>query len=157
MDKRELRDKYRAERLKMDSRDVEKSSLEICRRIYQEIDWSKISKICSYRPMAELKEVNVIPLLETVKYKHPEVKIRLIAMSRRAKIPKTEFDLVLVPVLAFDKNNYRLGWGGGWYDRFLADQPRALKIGAAYKNGHVENGLPREPGDIPLDKIVTDV
>jgi 5-formyltetrahydrofolate cyclo-ligase len=68
-----------------------------------------------------------------------------------------KFDLILVPCLAFDKDNYRLGWGGGFYDRFLAAQPKALKIGLCYQNGFVKEGLTHQPHDIPLDKIITEV
>ena len=140
----------------MDARDAEKASLEICRRLYWEIDWSKMRKICSYEPIAELKEVNVRPLLETVKYKSPGIQITLIGMSKGSKIPKTKFDMIIVPVLAFDKYNYRLGWGGGWYDRFLAQQPQAMKIGAAFQNGFVNKGLPHDPHDVHLDRIITE-
>ena len=154
--KREFRDEYRAARLRMNSRDVEKYSLDICRRVYKEVDWSKIRKICSYEPIAELKEVNILPLLETVKYRYPDTVIKIIGMSPKAKIPKAKFDLILVPTLVFDEQNYRLGWGGGWYDRFLAQQPQALKIGVAFKNSFVHKGLIHEPYDIRLDKIVTE-
>lgn len=151
-----MRDEYRAARLKMDSRDVEKYSLVICRRLYEEIDWSKIRKICSYQPVAELKEVNLIPLLETVKYKYPVIEIKLIGMSKKSKMPKSKFDLIFVPVLAFDKDNYRLGWGGGWYDRFLSEQPLAAKIGVSFSSGFLKGKVPHEPHDIPMDSIVTE-
>ena len=141
----------------MDNRDVEKYSLNICRRLYREIDWQKARKVCSYNPIVELKEANIIPLLETVKYKYPDTRVTLIGMSPKTKIPKTNFDLVLVPVLAFDKQNYRLGWGGAWYDRFLAQQPQALKIGVGFKNSLVKNGLPHERHDIQLDSIITEL
>ena len=140
----------------MDGRDVEKFSLRICRQLYGEIDWPRIQKICSYEPMAEVKEVNIVPLLETVKYKHPNIKIKLIGMARNSKIPKAKFDLIFVPVLAFDENNYRLGWGGGWYDRFLAEQPHAIKIGVGFQNGFIKEGLANQPHDIPLDTIITE-
>ncbi len=152
-----MRDKYRSVRLRMDSRDVEKYSLRICRKLYREIGWDRIQKICSYEPIAELKEVNVLPLLETVKYKYPNTIIKLVGMSRKSKTPKMKFDLILVPVLAYDKQNYRLGWGGGWYDRFLAEQSQAQKVGVAFKNGFVKNSLLLEPYDIALDKIITEV
>lgn len=60
----------------------------------------------------------------------------------------------IVPGLAFTRDGRRLGYGGGWYDRFLASAPKsAVKIGVAYSFQIVED-LPAEPHDIPLDDIV---
>jgi 5-formyltetrahydrofolate cyclo-ligase len=157
MTKDELRAKYRALRLEMDSRDVEKNSQAICRRLFKELDWQIIGRVCSYRPKAELKEVNIIPLIDKVKRKYPDIQISFIGASPKAKIPNTKFDLILVPALAYDEQNYRLGRGGGWYDKFLAIQPQALKLGVCFENGFMRGGLPREPHDIPLDKIITEV
>lgn len=137
-------------------RNVEEDSILVCRKIFREVDWSKIRKICSYEPIGELKEVDVKPLLEAVKYKYPDIKIKLLSQKKNSKIPKTKFDLILVPCLAFDKDNYRLGWGGGFYDKFLTGQPHALKIGLCFYSGLVKKGLPHQTHDIPLDKIVTE-
>ena len=63
-------------------------------------------------------------------------------------------DLVLVPFLAFDRFGYRLGYGGGYYDRTLAalDVP-AIGFGFA---GQQINAVPTGPYDIPLKTIVTE-
>lgn len=62
-------------------------------------------------------------------------------------------DMIIVPGLAFDEFNYRLGYGGGYYDNFLCTQPNALKVGAYYPTQKTET-LPREDHDFRLDKIV---
>lgn len=55
-----------------------------------------------------------------------------------------------VPALAFDRRGNRLGYGGGWYDRLLADAaPDALRIGVGYDFQMVE-ALPHESHDVPL-------
>lgn len=59
---------------------------------------------------------------------------------------------VIVPMLAFDKNNYRLGYGGGYYDRYLKDYD-GLKIGLAFDEQYGE--LCIESFDMPLDIIIT--
>jgi len=59
-------------------------------------------------------------------------------------------DIVLVPALAIDPDGYRLGQGGGFYDRALP-QLRAWKHGIVYNYERMEHDLPREPWDIPMD------
>ncbi len=67
-------------------------------------------------------------------------------------------DVVLVPLLAFDGAGYRLGWGGGYYDRVLAALRAAgpvTALGLAYDGQRIDR-LPREPHDQPLDRVVTE-
>lgn len=67
-------------------------------------------------------------------------------------------DLLLVPCVGFDDDGYRLGYGGGYYDRTLAGWPGATKpvtVGIAYEACRVA-ALPREAHDVPLDAIVTE-
>jgi 5-formyltetrahydrofolate cyclo-ligase len=81
--------------------------------------------------------------------------------------PEIEPDVLLVPLLAFDKAGFRLGYGGGFYDRTLEKRrheahsghpvPRGpvWAIGVAFAAQECEN-LPRGPFDQPLDWIVTE-
>ena len=60
----------------------------------------------------------------------------------------------IVPGLAFTRSGKRLGYGGGWYDRFLASAPKDVaKIGVAYSFQIVDD-FPAEPHDIPLTDVV---
>ena len=59
-------------------------------------------------------------------------------------------DLVLVPALAIDPDGFRLGQGGGFYDRALP-LLSAWKHGVIYNYERMEHDLPREPWDIPMD------
>jgi len=59
-------------------------------------------------------------------------------------------DLVLVPALAIDPDGYRLGQGGGFYDRALP-LLRAWKHGVAYNYERMEHDLPRESWDVAMD------
>ncbi len=63
-------------------------------------------------------------------------------------------DVLLIPMLGFDRAGYRLGMGGGFYDRTLVTMA-ALTIGLCYQARMVE-ALPREAHDQPLDWIVTE-
>jgi 5-formyltetrahydrofolate cyclo-ligase len=73
--------------------------------------------------------------------------------------PQLEPDILLVPLLAFDKNRNRLGYGGGFYDRTIAYlrqfQP-LMAVGIAYSFQEVEN-VPTGTHDIALDQVVTEV
>jgi len=65
-------------------------------------------------------------------------------------------DVLLVPLLGFDAAGYRLGYGGGYFDRTLAAWPaRPRTIGVGFEIGRMPTIHP-QPHDIPLDMIVTE-
>jgi len=67
-------------------------------------------------------------------------------------------DLILVPLLAFDKNLNRLGYGGGFYDRLfqkLDGKKKVIKIGLAFSNQKI-NSVPVNKHDKKLDYVVTE-
>ncbi len=92
------------------------------------------------RTLADLKP-SVLGLLEPVGEAGTEVS------------PDT-LDLVLVPGLAFDHAGNRIGFGVGYYDRFLSLTP-AFKIGLAY-DFQIFDRLPTDPCDISLDLIISE-
>lgn len=64
-------------------------------------------------------------------------------------------DVVIAPVVGFDGACYRLGYGGGFFDRTLARQsPRPLAIGVGYPSAALATIFP-QPHDVPMDWIVT--
>lgn len=66
-------------------------------------------------------------------------------------------DVVLVPCVGFTAGGYRLGYGGGYFDRWLAAHPHVTAVGVAWSVGRVpdEQFVP-EPHDQPLMLIVTE-
>lgn len=65
-------------------------------------------------------------------------------------------DVLLLPLVAFDSAGYRLGYGGGYFDRTLAAcVPRPLSVGVGFECGRVPSIHP-EAHDIPLDCIITE-
>jgi len=80
-----------------------------------------------------------------------------------ALIPATgdwlEPRLLIAPLLAFDADGWRLGYGGGFYDRSLRGlraNRRTLAVGFAYSVQQVD-AVPRDPTDQPLDAVVTEL
>ena len=64
-------------------------------------------------------------------------------------------ELLLCPMLAFDATAQRMGYGGGFYDRTIAELSPVRTLGYAYAAQRVKH-LPTEPTDMPLDGIVTE-
>ena len=73
----------------------------------------------------------------------------------KAKVP----NIMLVPILAFDKNKYRLGYGKGFYDRYLNKYLKQFKniltVGVAFSFQRHHN-LPVNKNDVKLDFIITE-
>lgn len=68
----------------------------------------------------------------------------------------SDIDVVIVPAVAYDVNRYRLGYGGGFYDRFLNTlKPSSITIGIAF-DFQVFDYIPKESHDAQLDYIVTE-
>ena len=67
-----------------------------------------------------------------------------------------DLDVIIVPAVAYDKNCYRLGYGGGFYDRFLENLRKdAVTIGIAF-DLQIFDEVPKEAHDAQLDYIVTE-
>ena len=71
------------------------------------------------------------------------------------KNKKVKLDLIFVPGLCFDKDGNRLGFGAGYYDRFLKLNPESFKIGCCPKSCIVDK-LPVNPWDCKVDLVITD-
>jgi 5-formyltetrahydrofolate cyclo-ligase len=70
--------------------------------------------------------------------------------------PQMEPDIVLMPLLGFDDDGTRLGYGGGYYDRTLAGLSRRPQlIGLAFSAQELD-AIPREPHDVALDAVITE-
>jgi 5-formyltetrahydrofolate cyclo-ligase len=64
--------------------------------------------------------------------------------------------LLFVPCVGYSAGGYRLGYGGGFYDRTLASlQPKPFTVGMGFTQGYVDDFEP-EPHDVPLDAILND-
>ena len=68
---------------------------------------------------------------------------------------KEDIDIIIVPLLYFDKDNNRVGYGGGYYDRYLANY-KGITIGVAYDFQEVEK-IDVKPTDVKLNYIIKGV
>ena len=89
---------------------------------------------------------------------HPLVPGAFRIMEPMADAPLVQPSIVLVPMLAFDADGWRLGYGGGFYDRTLAvlrEEAPVIAVGIAYAGQRVPN-VPRDSYDQKLDWLVTE-
>ncbi|MDX1775812.1 MAG: 5-formyltetrahydrofolate cyclo-ligase [Desulfobulbales bacterium] len=76
--------------------------------------------------------------------------------AKTVAVAPGEIDAAVIPGSVFDISGGRLGYGGGYYDRFLAnDAPQARRIGFAFEVQVVQK-VPVEPHDQPLDSLITE-
>ncbi len=73
-------------------------------------------------------------------------------------VDASEIDLVITPGLAFDKQGFRLGYGGGYYDKFFdsAGDNEMYKVGICFFEQMSEFALPKGEHDVPVDCVITD-
>lgn len=64
-------------------------------------------------------------------------------------------ELIVVPGVAFDRQNNRMGRGRGFYDRLLKSTPNAVKTGVAY-DFQILDSIPVEPHDVKMDRVITE-
>lgn len=106
-----------------------------------------------------------LPVVETraapLVFRHWTPETRMVRGDWNIPVPPPDAPLLrpaiaLAPCLGWDAGCYRLGWGGGYFDRTLAVlQPRPMVIGIALKAARLGTIFP-QPHDIPLDLIVTE-
>ena len=162
-DKAKLREALRQTRLTMSDAERTLKSREIVERLINVIDWSSVKTLHYFEPIKNLVEVDISSFITDLEDNYPDIKLftpRLIGkiwelIAVRGGETPTEFDVVIVPMLGFDEKLNRIGYGGGYYDKFLATQPNAKKIGVCYESGKADS-IPTEPHDVPLSTIVTE-
>lgn len=178
--KKELRAKYKALRNQLSENDLEELSLAIANKVLTLPIWEK-TYFHIFLPITEHKEVNTEFILHLLSGKDKEIIISKSDFETRemthflltdnTKIKKNEYnipepidglevpadkiDVVFVPLLAFDKNGHRAGYGKGFYDKFLMEcKPETIKIGLSFFEAE-ENIEDIFVNDVKLDYCVT--
>lgn len=127
----------------------------VTERLKNAVDWRAIRSVHIYSAAPKWREIDVAKLSVWLMHNNPELEVTSAPPRATAPIPGDDFDVIIVPLLGFDAACLRLGRGAGWYDRFLARQPQAIKIGVGFDVQRVD-AVPMEPHDIPLDAVVTE-
>ena len=176
MDKAALRRRYRSLRESLSPSQVAEASRAVCRHLAEWPPLAQAHTVMAY--LAFRNEIDLSPLFDAFPDKrwvlpriarepsphlvlHPYDPRRLVRhpfgmLEPDPALPTVspeEVELVLVPGIAFDRRGYRLGFGGGYYDRFLPTTP-ALRVGVTYDELLVER-LPVEAWDSRVDWLVT--
>ncbi|NPC93313.1 5-formyltetrahydrofolate cyclo-ligase [Bacillus sp. WMMC1349] len=75
-------------------------------------------------------------------------------MNKTELVSQEDIDFILVPGICFDRNGYRIGYGGGYYDRYLSSY-RKKTASLAFQCQMIDQ-VPHEKHDIPVDQIFTE-
>ena len=155
MNKTDLRAAMVARRLRLSDDEARVMSVAIAKRLQAQIRWEQVTHLHVYRSRHDWHEVDTRWVEAFVYAIWPHIQVTVGDALATAAVPKQQFDVILVPMVAFDDRLNRLGLGGGWYDRFLATQPNAVAIGLAYGFQRVSQ-LAVESHDAPMATIVTE-
>lgn len=175
MDKKELRRQIREQKRAMTEDDIRRRSEALAAKFYASEAYQNAKTIYGYLPYNQ--EVRTVPMLEQAirdgkrvavpKVYGEEMKfLYLDDMTQVAKgyagIPEPIADepvaedktaLVLMPGLAFDPQGHRVGYGGGFYDKFLAAEPEHPTLALCYEFQFLPS-LETEEHDIPIDYVL---
>lgn len=115
--------------------------------------WAKNIRVVA--PLMNSQKNTMSTMLLTKDTQFVENKWKVPEPLRSAEIDEKEIDAVVVPLLAFDKKGFRVGYGKGYYDRFLASLTQnPTKVGLSFFPP-VPSIIDKDSRDIPLDYCIT--
>ncbi|MGY0039521.1 5-formyltetrahydrofolate cyclo-ligase [Pedobacter sp. NJ-S-72] len=179
MNKAEIRKQETLRRKELSQKQVTELSEKLLEQ-FASLDFSSVKILHVFLPIAEKNEPNTFLLIEWLKKHHPQIKIivpradfktslmthhhytgkeELLKSSFNILEPmaqqehKGAIDMVIVPLLAFDDRGYRVGYGKGFYDRFLVGK-NILKVGLSFFKS-VGTIVDPHVNDVRLDLCIT--
>ena len=183
-DKSELRKQLDQTRRSLSREQVGQASLLIFEHWRQHFMPAQLSHVHLFQSMLDRNEIDTAPFVDFVRSSLPGTQLviprvhgdellhalftpelRLEPTSWGVPEPVGDFqevmpeaiDMVLVPMLGFDRHKHRLGYGRGYYDRFLSRTRRdCLKVGLCLELCRCEKALPSTESDVALDWIITE-
>ena len=175
MDKKALRQKIREQKRAMTEEEIVAASNRLAEQFFATEQYRNARTVYGYLPYNQ--EVRTVPILQKAledgkKIAVPKVyedEMRFIYLEDFSRLEKSSFGipepmddgpvaddptaLVLMPGLAFDKEGHRIGYGGGYYDKFLAAEPTHPTIALCYGFQMLPK-LETEEFDIPVDCVL---
>lgn len=173
MNKKELRTIIKALKKQHTTEELDRQSETICKKIEQHPDFVKAKTVMLYNALPD--EVRTSALIARWRDKKTIVLPTVVGddivpvaldpdtgfavgdfniLEPQNKPYEGDFDLVIVPGVAFDPQGNRMGRGKGYYDRFLVKYPAVKKIGICFDFQLVDE-IPAEPHDIRMDEVVS--
>jgi len=183
MTKKELRKIYFRKRMELSEGEYQQLNQRLCDHFFSAVDLSHVQVVHTFLPIARNREVNTWLIIDRLQADYPHIKISIPKINNHTAeldhyyyeepgqlannmweipepvkgvpTPSDKIDAVLVPLLAFDKQGHRLGYGRGFYDRFLVScRPDCLKVGLSFFEVEEKiEGISEK--DIPLNMIIT--
>lgn len=183
MTKAELRKKHLQERSALSEAAWLQYSRQMTDNFFMGIDLAFVKVLHTFIPIEKNKEPNTWLIIDRIRREYPHIRLVLPRVNSETGLLENLFyegihqlqknswdileprqgvpaepekiDMVLVPLLAFDAQGQRVGYGKGFYDKFLADcKPTCKRIGLAL-SGPVGSIDDLNPFDIPLHACVT--
>lgn len=179
--KTELRQEYRQLRKQLSGAEVNDLSQKIAKQVGNWLDGQEsLMQFHLFFPIAKFNEVNTFYLqqlleqrgktLYTSQVNREEDRLDTLLLPSEAaffldewgipvpqeslRVPTTKIQVVFVPLLAYDSSGHRLGFGKGFYDKFLSSlEQSVIKVGLSFFPA--EEAIPTEPHDVPLDYCIT--
>lgn len=181
--KADLRKAYLAKRRSYSPAEVEAFSQEIADLFFAHFDPRPGQMVHVFLPIKQQREINTWPIVQRIWQEYPDVQVAVpvshaldFSMTHylltpetqlvenrwgipepvnALPIPESEISMVLVPLLAFDQQGHRVGYGKGFYDRFLSLIPTASKTVGLSLEPPVEQIDDVHPNDLALDAVIT--
>jgi 5-formyltetrahydrofolate cyclo-ligase len=183
MTKKELRKIYLNKRMELPEPEYLLMNKKICDNLFGSVDFSAVTVLHTFLPIKANREVDTWQIIERINKSYPQIRICIPKMNNQTSelehyyfegpqqlqnnmwgipepvkgvpAPTEKIDAVLVPLLAFDRRGHRIGYGRGFYDRFLVScRPDCRKIGLSFFQG--EDRIDEiDDKDVALDLIVT--
>src|SRR5688572_7800089 len=183
MTKAELRKIYLEKRKNLSTTERKQKSQQIADRFFQNFDLTKINFLHVFLPIEKFNEIDTSLIFEKIRREFPHIELIVPRVNRQTNelenlafktetelvqsswqiyepagndtLETEKIDLVLVPLLCFDLNGHRVGYGKGFYDRLLKKcRADCRKIGLSYF-APVEEITGTHASDIRLDFCVT--
>ena len=183
MKKSELRTDYLSRRKSLSRNDFRQFAQSISEGLVRLALRARPGIVHSYLPIAKQNEFDPRPFIKELRERQPSLKVaapRIVAGKNELAhffvddrtelqtshmgiaepvdsnpVNESKLDLVVVPLICFDQKGHRVGYGGGYYDRFLAQcRPDCVKVGVSFFEP-VEEIEGIHEGDVRLDYCVT--